>query len=94
MTTAPPAGPRPTRSRTLREDLLDDLRHASPMPANRPAEHPPSAVPTGAPATATGVELRLTPRHWTSVNWRLLPGRTGLVLSAGPVRLSLGLLSR
>lgn len=41
--TAPP-GPSPVRPRTLREDLLDDLRHAAPMPTAPPKPDIPVPV--------------------------------------------------
>ncbi len=95
MTTARRPAPRP---RTLQEDLLDDLRQATPMPAGPPAGHQPAPAPPAAapaePRSALGVELRVTPQRWTAVSWRSLPGWTGFVLSAGPVRLSIGVLPR
>jgi hypothetical protein len=76
-----------TARRTLRDDLLDDLRQAPVRPA---------AAPTTAPAEqaavepAPAVELRITPRTWSAAGWSRRPGGDGLTISLGPVCLSLG----
>ncbi len=94
MTTADKIGPRAKRPRALQDDLLDDLRQAAPMPVPRPvhrAAPPPEErrgtawVQTQAPTPT--LELRVTPWHWSTPGVRRLRG--GVVLSAGPVRISL-----
>ena len=84
------------RGRSLRDDLLDDLRQGStrtPGPGAGPGAGPASEPrPSPAPSTQTPtVELRITPRSWSPAEWRPLPRGGGFVLSVGPVRLSLGL---
>lgn len=91
MTTAP-AG----RRHTLREDLLDDLRQGPdprtaamrPLPSTgaQAAVEPAPAVGPGSPA----LEVRITPRSWTRAGWVRRPGGDGVMISLGPVRLSLG----
>ncbi|MFP5372178.1 MAG: hypothetical protein ACLGI3_15730 [Actinomycetes bacterium] len=89
--------PRSGRARHLRDDLLDDLRRAAPMPTAPPTPHvsrtvAPVGEPADRPATArpgtAAFELRVTPRLWTGLRVRLRDGG-GLVLDAGPVQLSL-----
>jgi hypothetical protein len=83
----------PARPRTLRDDLLDDLLRAAPMPARQPTADSPTSVPAERPdATDPGtptLELRLTPRRWSAPSMRPLPRGAGLVVCAGPVRVSL-----
>lgn len=118
---------RSRRARNLRDDLLDDLRQAAPMPATplpriapptqiapptpraprtprvpaTPATSPPvvsgplvpvrqATVPPApaGPGTAT-LELRVTPRQWSWLRCRTAEDGPGLVLSAGPVQISL-----
>lgn len=82
------------RGRSLRDDLLHDLQQgpsrpltpAAPTPSPSPAPRPSSTAPPETPS----VELRITPRSWSPVGWSLLPSGAGFVVSAGPVRLSLG----
>jgi hypothetical protein len=92
MTTSDTTGTnRPT---SFQEDLLQDLRQTAPMPDPRPgatkrrAKRPPAEAPT----TAPGVELRLTRTRWHSPSMRL--AAKGLVVSAGPISLSVGLSGR
>ena len=80
------------RGRSLRDDLLDDLRQAPtrvPTPGAAPMPELPAPA-ASAPETPT-VELRFTPRSWSPAEWTALPRGGGFVLSVGPVRLSLGL---
>ncbi|MGY1679908.1 hypothetical protein [Geodermatophilus sp. SYSU D01176] len=92
MTTADQTGPRAKRPRALQDDLLDDLRQAAPMPVPHPA-HP--AAPEGrrgtawvqAPTPTPTLELRVTLWRWSTPGVRRLRG--GVVLTAGPVRISL-----
>jgi hypothetical protein len=91
MSTTKHSAPGSRRTRTLQDDLLDDLRQAAPLPVARPSsDHP---VPT--PAERLGstdpealtVELRLTPRCWSALSVRTPPIGAGLVVTAGPLQL-------
>ena len=95
MTTAPRSGARP---RSLQDDLLDDLRRgpdragAAPVTASSVAS-PPEAAPRVsalAPTPTPAVELRITPRSWSSAGWTRRPEGDGLTVNLGPVCLSLG----
>ena len=66
--------------RSLQDDLLQDLRQTAPMP---------DPVQAGA---QPGVELRFTRTRWLSPSMRL--ASKGLVLSAGPISVSVGLSRR
>lgn len=94
-----PEKPTSARARSLQEDLLADLQGAVPPPAPRPASGrsrtTPAALPSRrTPREAPTVELQLTRTRWASPSVRSVPGRSGLVLSAGPLRVSLSLLGR
>ncbi|TFV86978.1 hypothetical protein [Blastococcus sp. CT_GayMR16] len=89
---------RPSRTRTLRDDLLDDLRQAAPMPVARPARGVPVPIaavpgtaesPLPAPAEAPTLELAVTPRLWWGLRMKTLGEGPGVVIGAGPVRISL-----
>jgi hypothetical protein len=95
MTTAPRSVARP---RSLQDDLLDDLRrgpdHAGAASVTAasvvsPAKAAPS-VPALAPTPTPAVELRITPRSWSSAGWTRRPEGDGLTINLGPVCLSLG----
>ncbi len=95
MTTAPRSGARP---RSLQDDLLDDL-HRGPAHASAAPVTPPSAAsrPEAAPratalaaAPTPALELRITPRSWSSAGWTRRSEGDGLTISLGPVCLSLG----
>lgn len=102
--TATPASTRPARSRPLREDLLDDLRQAAPMPVARPAFDipvpvvasspvPPAPQPAGRPAPAAPdtptLELCVARRIWWGFRMKTLGETPGVVIGAGPVQISL-----
>jgi hypothetical protein len=92
---------RSVRTRTLREDLLDDLRQAAPMPAAQPARDVPIPVATVAtvprtverprpvPAKRPTVDLCVTPRLWWGLRMKTLGEGPGVVIGAGPVQISL-----
>jgi hypothetical protein len=81
------------RPRTLQEDLLADLRQTAPMPDPRPgAQRRPKRAPDEPRTTPPGVELRVTRTRWLSPSMRL--ASKGLVVSAGPISVSLGLSGR
>ena len=79
--------------RTLQEELLQDLRQTAPMPdprqgTQRRAKRPPIEAASAAP----GVELRVTRTRWLSPSMRL--AAKGVVLSAGPISVSVALSGR
>ena len=78
---------RPMRTRTLRDDLLDDLRWAAPMPAAQAEVRP--AGPSPARTEAPTVGIAVTPRLWWGVRMATLGEGPGVVIGAGPVRISL-----
>jgi hypothetical protein len=81
-------------SRSLQDDLLQDLRQTAPMPDPRPGTGRPRPKPdemqTG--STQPAVEVRVTRTRWLSPSMRL--ARKGLVVSAGPISVSVGLSRR
>lgn len=91
------ATPRPGRARTLREDLLDDLRQVAPMPTAPsnppvsvpvvPVQHPADLPDAPRPGTPT-IELRVTPKLW-GLRVEALGKEPGFVIGVGPVQLSL-----
>jgi hypothetical protein len=99
MSTTKPSASGSRRTRTLQDDLLDDLRQAAPSPVAPPSSsgHPvPSHVEqlgSTAPQALT-VELRLTPRCWSALSVRTHPVGAGLVVTAGPLQLRLRGLGR
>jgi hypothetical protein len=79
--------------RTLQEELLQDLRQTAPMPdpglrTQRRTKRPPIEAGTAAP----GMELRVTRTRWLSPSMRL--ASKGVVLSVGPISVSVGLSGR
>jgi hypothetical protein len=93
MTATEHAGPRSARPSTLRDDLLDDLRQAAPMSAVPPTADQSVPVPAGRPDAADPetptLELRVTPRRWSAPSVQLPGAGVGLVVTAGPLRISL-----
>ncbi len=95
MTTAPRSG---APSRSLQDDLLDDLRrgpaHAGAAPVTPPSVALPMEAAPNAPALAAAptyaVELRITPRCWSSASWERPAEGDRLTINLGPVCLSLG----
>ena len=94
MTTADEVRPRAKRPRALQDDLLADLRQAAPMPVPHPVHRaaPPPEERRGTawvrtPMSTPTLELRVTLWQWSTPGVRRLRG--GVVLSAGPVRISL-----
>lgn len=86
------------RPRTLRDDLIDELRHAAPMPTAPPrADVPGEVVPAGRTADRSPpgssrtptLELRVTPTLWWGLRIKTLGQKSGFVIGAGPVQLSL-----
>ncbi len=103
MTASDQFRPSAVRTRTLRDDLLHDLRQAAPMPpqpqrsdvhaeivlAERTADRPHR----GSPRTPT-LELRVTPKRWWGLRMKTLGEEGGFLISVGPVQLSLTGFSR
>jgi hypothetical protein len=95
MTSAPRSN---TRPRSLQDDLLDDLRRVPDRASAAPvapasvaySPEPASRVPALASAPTPAVELRITPRSWSSAGWTRRPEGDGLTINLGPVCLSLG----
>lgn len=96
MTTMERTTPRSPRPRRLQDDLLADLRQAAPVPipgpeVDRPAPRPsppPAERPIPpAPRTPT-IEVRVTPLRWSAPSLRNPGAGTGLVLTAGPIRVA------
>jgi hypothetical protein len=91
--------PRAPRTRSLQDDLMQDLRRTTPLPP-RPSspgrtrgEHPATGPHPNRSDAAT-VEVRVTRSRWTSLRVRSNPGRSGFEVSAGPLRLSLAVVDR
>jgi hypothetical protein len=87
------------RPRTFQEDLLADLQGTVPPPAPRPGSGRGRTAPQALPSRraqreSPTVELQLTRSRWAAPSVRSVPGRPGVVLSAGPLRVSLSLLGR
>ena len=87
MTATARSTPRPVRTRPLRDDLLDDLRQAAPMPTAAPKHDIPVPV-VSAPETPT-LELCVTPKLWWGFRMKTLGETPGVVIGAGPVQISL-----
>lgn len=82
-----------TSPRTLQEDLLADLRQTAPMPDPRPAaQRRTPRRPVEAGTASPRLELRVTRTRWLSPSMRLAD--RGLVVSAGPISVSVGLSGR
>jgi hypothetical protein len=99
MTPAENPLPRAPRTRSLQDDLMQDLRRTTPLPprttapARTRAEHP-GTDPVPSRSDAAAVEVRVTRSRWTSLRVRSNPGRSGFEVSAGPLRLSLAVVDR
>jgi len=88
--------PRTPRPRSLQDDLLQDLRRATPLPPRTAsaAGRLRGEQPAGRTTDAATVEVRVTRSRWTSLRVRSHPGRSGFEVSAGPLRLSLAVVDR
>ena len=93
MTTDDQPTARSSRSRTLRDDLLDDLRRAAPMPAAHPAPAVSMPLPVEQPRPTGSeiptLELRVTRKLWWGLRPKTLGEGPGFVVGAGPVQISL-----
>lgn len=87
-----PPAPSAGRGRTMQDELLHDLRQATPVPiVPRAAEQAPSRPPEGAgprePQTPL-LQVQVTLQRWSWPRARLLPGGSGLSVGIGPVCVS------
>jgi hypothetical protein len=80
------------RPSSLQEDLLQDLRQTAPMPDPQPRAQRRRAARPALEAGTPGVELRVTRTRWVSPSMRL--ASKGVVLTAGPISVSVGLSGR
>ena len=93
MTTMELTTTRSARPRKLQDDLLADLRQAAPLPiagpeVDRKAPRPAERRNPTAPRTPT-IEVRVTPLRWSAPSLRTPGTGTGLVITAGPIRVSI-----
>ena len=93
MTTSDQHTARSARARTLRDDLLDDLRQAAPMPATQLSPESPLPRPVEQPqqprSETPTLELRVTREPWWGLRHKTAGGGPGFVIGAGRVQLSL-----
>ena len=84
-----PAAP-VSRPSSMREDLLQDLRQAAPMPIDPTTQgrSPEERAPEPADPAVPTVELRLTLQRWSLPRVLVVTHDQGLVLGVGPVRLT------
>jgi hypothetical protein len=88
-------GVRAGRGRTMQDELLQDLRQATPMPvvptaAEQAPRRPPERPGPRARQTPS-LYLYVTLQRWSWPCVRLLPGGSGLSVGIGPVRVSCAL---
>ena len=103
MTTSDRTTPGAVRARTLRDDLLDDLRQAAPMPTAPPmrdvsielspvrvvsVREPVDPPAPAGPETPT-IDVRVTPLQWWRPRITTLDDGSGLVVGVGPVQVYL-----
>lgn len=94
MTDTQDRTPRPSRPSTLQDDLLDDLRRTTPAAAPPPSG--PRAGATGTPAPPapeeeSTVPRQITPTRWLAVSLQQAAGRRRVLLTAGPLSVSIDL---
>jgi len=83
------------RGRTMQDDLLYDLRQATPMPivptaVERAPRRPPEGQVTHDRQTPS-LHLHVTLQRWSWPRLCVLPDRSGLSVGIGPVRVSCAL---
>jgi hypothetical protein len=93
MTTMERTTTRPPRPRRLQDELLADLRQTAPLPIARPEVNRPAPAPAERPEpiarrTPT-IDVRVTPLRWSVPRLRARGAGPGLVLTAGPIRISI-----
>ncbi|MGY1679303.1 hypothetical protein [Geodermatophilus sp. SYSU D01176] len=88
-----PPALRGSRRRTMQDDLLDDLRQATPVPVAPTAGERAPEDPV-APGGQPSLHLEVTLQRWSWPRLRVLPGGSGLSVGIGPVRVSCALRGR
>ncbi len=87
-----PPAPSAGRGRTMQDELLHDLRQATPVPiVPTSVEQAPSRPPErrGPRERQTLLlQVQVTVQRWSWPRARLLPGGSGLSVGMGPVRVS------
>jgi hypothetical protein len=87
-----PPAPSAGRGRTTQDELLHDLRQASPMPivptAVEQAPSGPPESPEPRERQTPLLQVHVSLQRWSWVRARFLPGGSGLSLSIGPIRVS------
>jgi len=76
----------------MQDELLHDLRQATPMPivptAVEQAPSHPLEVPKPRERQTPLLQVHVTLQHWSWPRARFLPGASGLSVGIGPVRVS------
>ena len=93
-----PPAPREGRGRTMQDELLQDLRQATPMPiapttVERAPRRPPEGLVTQDRHTPS-LHLHVRLQRWSWPRLSVLPGAPGLSVGIGPVRVSCALEGR
>jgi hypothetical protein len=90
-----PSTLRAGRGRTMQDELLHDLRQATPLPivptAVEQAPRRPPERPESRERQTSSLYMHVTLQRWSRPRVRLLPGASGLSVSLGPVRVSCAL---
>ena len=86
-----PPALRGSRRRTMQDDLLHDLRQATPVPVVQTAVERAPDAPVARDRQPPSLHLELTVQRWSWPRLRLLPGGSGLSVGIGPVRVSCAL---
>jgi hypothetical protein len=81
------------RGRTMQDELLHDLRQATPMPIVPTAVEEAPSHPVEVPGPQERqppllLQVQVTLQRWSWPRARLLPGASGLSVGIGPVRVS------
>ncbi len=87
-----PPAPHAGRGRTMQDELLHDLRQATPMPivptaVEEAPVHPPEG-PRPRERQTPLLRVEVTLQRWSWLRARVLPGASGLSVGIGPVRMS------
>ena len=79
------------RRRTMQDDLLHDLRQATPMPVVPTAVERAPEGPVARDRQPPSMHLHVTVQRWSWPRLRVLPGGSGLSVGIGPIRVSCAL---
>jgi hypothetical protein len=90
-----PPAPHEGRGRTMQDELLQDLRQATPMPivptaVERAPRRPPEGLATHDRHTPS-LHLHVRLSRWSWPRLSVLPDASGLSVGIGPVRVSCAL---